>query len=290
VPTREPAAEPRRFSAVREFARRLRRNRGAMLGAAILLVEILVALSATWLAPHDPYALTAQTLRPPGTPGYPLGTDDLGRDVLSRLMHGTGTSLLIGLLVVMISLALAIPLGLAAAMTRRMDAVVMRMVDALLAFPGMLLALALAAALGPSLISVMVAVGVSSAAPAAVTIRATSLAVLGEEYVTAARAIGMAEVRVAARHVLPNIMAPIIVGSTFRMATAILVSTALSFLGLGAQPPSPEWGLMLSSGRGLIYLAPHVAAFPGLAIFVTVLAYNLLGDGMRDALDPRLRV
>jgi peptide/nickel transport system permease protein len=205
-------------------------------------------------------------------------------------MHGTGISLLVGVLVIMISLALAIPVGLTAAMLRRVDVVVMRAVDALLAFPGMLLALALAAALGPSLVSVMIAVGVSSAAPAAVTIRATALSVIGQEYVTAAWAIGVPPVRIAARHVLPNIMAPIIVGSTFRMATAILVSTALSFLGLGAQPPSPEWGLMLSSGRGLIYLAPHVAAFPGLAIFLTVLAYNLLGDGMRDALDPRLRV
>jgi ABC-type dipeptide/oligopeptide/nickel transport system permease subunit len=260
-----------------------------MLGAAILLFEIIVAVNASLLAPHDPYALSAQTLRLPGEPGHPLGTDELGRDVLSRLIHGTGISLLIGVLVVAISLAVAIPIGLAAAMIRRADMIVMRVVDALLAFPGMLLALALAAALGPSLISVMLAVGVSSAAPAAVTIRATSLSVLGQEYITAARAIGMPETRIGVRHVLPNIMAPIIVGSTFRMATAILVSSALSFLGLGAQPPSPEWGLMLASGRSLIYLAPHVAAFPGAAIFLTVLAYNLLGDGMRDALDPRLR-
>jgi peptide/nickel transport system permease protein len=261
-----------------------------MIGVVILMAEVVVALSAGWIAPHDPYALSAQTLRPPGTFGHPLGTDELGRDVLSRLIHGTGIALVVGVLVVAISLAVAIPLGLSAAMVRRADLVVMRVVDALLAFPGMLLALALAAALGPSLISVMIAVAVSSAAPAAVTIRATSLAALGQEYIMAARAIGLPESRIAVRHVLPNIMAPIIVGSTFRMATAILVSTALSFLGLGAQPPSPEWGLMLSSGRGLIYLAPHVAAFPGVAIFLTVLAYNLLGDGMRDALDPRLRV
>ncbi|MBI4278575.1 MAG: ABC transporter permease, partial [Armatimonadetes bacterium] len=267
-----PGVRPR--LALVEFGRRLARNRGAATGAVFLLLEIAVALGAPWLAPHDPYRQTDSILAPPFSPGFLLGTDDVGRDMLSRILYGTGISLLEGVVVVTIALAISIPVGLAAAMVRRVDGAIMRTVDAMLAFPGMLLALAMAAALGPSLASVLIAVGISSAAPSVVTIRATALSVAENEYVQAAHAVGAGGLRIAFRHVLPNCMAPIIIGSTFRVGTAILVSSSLSFLGLGAQPPSPEWGLMLSSGRGLIYLAPHVAAFPGLAILITVLGFN----------------
>jgi peptide/nickel transport system permease protein len=258
-------------------------------GGLIVAIECLLALLAPVLAPYPPDAQVSRTMLPVGSPGHVFGTDDLGRDILSRLLHGAPISLLEGVVVVAIALVLAIPLGLLVVEVPRLDALVMRTVDALLAFPGILLALAVVAALGPSLVSVLIAVGISSAPPTVVLVRATALSVTRNDYVTAARGLGANRLRISARHVLPNIMAPILVSATFRVATAILVGTSLSFLGLGAQPPSPEWGALLSTGRDLLYVAPHIAALPGVAIFLTVLGFNLLGDGLRDVLDPRLR-
>lgn len=279
-----PAAAPRRPGWP---LRRLVRSRAAVLGGAIVGGEVVIALLAPLLAPYSPYDPVARPLLPPGSAGHLLGTDDLGRDLLSRVLAGAPVSLMEGVVVVAIALVLAVPLGLLVVEFPRWDLLVMRSVDALLAFPTMLLALALVAVLGPSLLSVLIAVGLSSAPPVVILVRATGLQARQQEYVTAARAVGASRWRVAARHILPNIAAPILISATFRIAAAILISTSISFLGLGAQPPSPEWGTLLANGRDLLYVAPHVATIPGLVIFVTVLGFNLLGDGLRDLWDPR---
>ena len=281
------AATPRR--PVRRSLGRLRRSWPAAVGGLIVGLELVVALLSPVLAPFSAYDSVGRPLQPPGSAGHVLGTDDLGRDILSRILAGAPVSLIEGVVVVAIALALSVPLGLLVVELPRWDPLVMRAVDALLAFPNMLLALGLVAVLGPSLLSVLIAVGLSSAPPSVVMVRATALSARQNEYVTAARALGASKLRVAGRHILPNITAPILVSATFRIASAILISTSISFLGLGAQPPSPEWGSLLSNGRDLLYVAPHVGTIPGLAIFITVLGFNLLGDGLRDLLDPRMR-
>lgn len=273
-----------------DAVRRLVRRRTALAGVAIVAFFLILGLFAPLLAPHDPLAIvTVKRLAPPG-PGSPLGRDELGRDILSRIIHGARLSLLIGVVSVGIGLTLGVPWGMISGYKGgALDLFTQRAIDVLLSFPTILLALLVVTVIGPGLWNAMIAVGVASVPAYTRVVRGLVLSLREEDYVHAARAIGASDFRVLARHILPNALAPIVVLSTLYIGSAILSAAGLGFLGLGAQPPTPEWGAMLSRGRAYLRVAPHVAAFPGLAIFLSVLGYNLLGDGLRDALDPRLR-
>ena len=270
--------------------RRLTRNRlsSAALGAILLVTA--AAVLAPWLAPYDPvHADFANVLSPP-TRTHPFGTDDIGRDILSRVIYGSRISLQAGLFTVAVALVIGLPLGLAAGFFGgRVDALIMRASEVILSFPTLVLALGITAILGPKLIHALFAIGIVFVPHFARLIRAQALSVKEHDYVAAARALGSSDTRLLALHVLPNCLAPLLVQCTFSISFAILTEAALSFLGLGTQPPTPSWGIMLSMGRGYLEQAPWLGAFPGLAIFLTVLGFNLLGDGLRDALDPRLR-
>jgi peptide/nickel transport system permease protein len=270
---------------------RLGRQRGALVGLSILGGLALMALGAPWLSPHDPIKTAPRdALQPPGA-RYVLGSDQFGRDVASRVLHGARISLTVGLISVSIALAVGAPLGLASGYYGgRLDALIMRVMDVLLAFPGILLALAIVSVLTPGLTNVMMAVGLSAVPGYARLVRASVLSARENLYVEAARAIGGRDLGILARYILPNVVAPIIVTATLGLGTAILSAAALSFLGLGSQPPQPEWGRMLSEGRDYLPEAWWISTFPGLGIMLTVLAMNLLGDGLRDVLDPRLKV
>ena len=271
--------------------RQLSRNTGAVVGAVIVVTEILLALFAPYIAPYDPIdQVLADALKPPSQ-AHPLGTDEVGRDILSRIIYGTRISLRVGLISVGIASIIGVSLGLLAGYHGGyIDDVMLRLMDIWLAFPGILLALAVIAVLGPGLFNVMIAVGLS-AVPAYVRVTRGSVLSLREtDYVVGARATGCKNLRIIARHILPNVLPAVIVLSTLGVATAILTAAALSFIGLGAQPPAPEWGAMLSVGRQFIRQAWWIMTFPGLAIMITVIGINLLGDGLRDALDPRLRI
>jgi peptide/nickel transport system permease protein len=269
---------------------RLARQRGAVIGLMILALLTLLALGAPWLSPRDPIkTLPREALEPPGA-RYVLGSDQYGRDVASRVLHGARISLTVGLISVSIAVALGAPVGLVSGYYGgRLDALVMRVMDVLLAFPGILLALAIVSVLTPGLTNVMIAVGLAGVPGYARLVRASVLSAREHLYVEAARAIGGRDLAILARYILPNVVAPLIVTATLGLGTAILSAAALSFLGLGSQPPQPEWGRMLSEGRDYLREAWWIATFPGLAIMLTVLAMNLLGDGLRDVLDPRLR-
>ncbi|MDQ7858712.1 MAG: ABC transporter permease [Armatimonadota bacterium] len=270
--------------------RRFLRHRSAAAGLVVIAALAVVAALAPWLAPHPPDVQNLPgRLAPPGTPGHPLGTDELGRDILSRLLYGARISLVIGIIVVAVAVGVGVPAGALAGYNPRYDGVIMRAVDLMLSFPGILLALVIIAVLGPGLGNTMLAVGIFSVPVFVRITRASILSVRELEYVQAARAAGARDGRILFRHMLPNCLAPLLVQATFRVATSILTAASLSFIGLGAQPPTPEWGAMLATGRVNLYIAPHVTLYPGLAIFITVLAFNLLGDGLRDVLDPRLR-
>jgi len=271
-------------------ARRLGRQRGAMVGLVVLVALVLLALAAPWLSPRDPIRTAPrEALRPPGAT-HVLGTDQFGRDVASRVLHGARISLAVGLISVSIALVLGTPVGLVSGYYGgRVDASIMRVIDVLLAFPGILLALAIVSVLTPGLGNVMIAVGLSAVPTYARLVRATVLAARENLYVEAARAIGSRDLTILGRYILPNVVAPLIVTATLGLGTAILSAAALSFLGLGSQPPQPDWGRMLSEGRDYLREAWWIATFPGLGIMLTVLAMNLLGDGLRDVLDPRLK-
>jgi peptide/nickel transport system permease protein len=270
--------------------RRLARHRSAMAGLIVIGLLTVIATLAPWLSPHPPDIQNLPNrLAPPGSPAHVLGTDELGRDMLSRLLYGSRISLAIGVIVVAVAAGIGVPSGALAGYNPRFDGVIMRLTDLMLSFPGILLALVIIAVLGPGLENAMLAVGLFSVPVFVRITRASVLSVRELEYVHAARAAGARDVRILFRHMLPNVLAPLLVQATFRVATSILTAASLSFIGLGAQPPSPEWGAMLATGRVNLYIAPHVTLYPGLAIFVTVLAFNLLGDGLRDLLDPRLR-
>ena len=270
-------------------ARRLARQRGAMLGAGILGLLVLLAVGAPRWSPRDPIRTAArEALQPPGS-AHVLGTDQYGRDVASRVVYGARISLTVGLVAVSIAVLLGAPVGLVAGFYGgRLDALLMRVMDVLLAFPGILLALAIVSVLTPGLTNVMIAVGLAAVPTYARLMRATALATREFLYVEAARAMGGRDLFILARYVLPNVVAPLIVTATLGLGTAILSAAALSFLGLGSQPPAPEWGRMLSEGRDYLREAWWISTFPGLAIMLTVLSMNLLGDGLRDVLDPRL--
>ena len=268
---------------------RFRKNRLALIGLALVLVLVLTATLAPWLAVHDPtrQSLIEKRARPGAK--YLLGADEFGRDILSRVIYGSRVALLVGVVSVLIALAGGLVLGTAAGFTGGwLDTVVMRVVEILLAFPYLLLALAIVAMLGPGVLNTTLAVGIWGVPAVTRMVRGSVLALRETEYVGAARALGAPAPAVLRRHVLPNVLPGLVVYATLFMANAILLEAALSFLGLGVQPPTASWGLMVSTGRDVLLVAPHVATVPGLAIMVAVLGFNLVGDGLRDALDPRL--
>ena len=268
--------------------RRLRERRPAMLGLAIVVFFIALAVFAPWISPHDPVATSWSAIRKAPTAAHWFGTDEIGRDVLSRVVWGTRASMQAGVVSVTISLLVGVPIGLLAGFVGgAVDGFISRLTDAFLACPFLILAIALAAFLGPSLTNAMIAIGVSATPIFVRLTRAQVLNVRTEDYVEAARALGNPPWRIAVRHVLPNVTAPLIVQSTLAIAAAVIAEASLSFLGLGQQPPAPSWGSMLNTAKNYVDSAPWMAIWPGLAIFGLVLAFNLLGDGLRDALDPR---
>jgi len=269
---------------------RFRKHKPAMLGLGILVLYSLLAIFAPWVTPHDPVQQALiQSLETPSAEFW-LGTDHLGRDVLTRILYGTRISLFIGIAAVAVGMAVGIPLGVVSGYYgRATDMVIQRVADIMFSFPSILLALALVAVLGVGLNNVIIAVGVAIVPIFIRLVRGQVLAVREEAYVDAARAIGASDLRILTRHVLANSWAPIIVQATISIGITILVAAGLGFLGLGVPSPTPEWGAMLGEGRNYIYSHPHMSTFPGLAIFLAVIAFNLMGDGLRDALDPRLR-
>ncbi|HEV8501126.1 MAG TPA: ABC transporter permease subunit [Casimicrobiaceae bacterium] len=291
--TPAPPAAPSRW---REFARSYAQSRGAMVGLALIAALLFCAVFADVIAPHPPNLQYRDfTLQPPvwadgGTSRFLLGTDPVGRDILSRLIHGTRLSLAIGFVSVAISLSLGVLLGLCAGFFRGLaETAIMRAMDVMLALPSLLLAIAVVAILGPGLVNAMYAIAIVLLPHYVRLTRAAVVAEAGRDYVTASRIAGAGRLRLMFDTILPNCAAPLIVQATLGFSNAILDAAALGFLGLGAQPPTPEWGSMLASALEFIQRAPWVVTYPGLAILVTVLAFNLMGDGLRDALDPKLR-
>lgn len=279
-------ARPLRARSLRRFTR----SPSAVVGAIIVFVFVALALAAPVLMPHDPYRQNLILALEPPSSTYWLGTDEHGRDILSRLLAGAQVSLSISLITVVLSLAVGASLGLVAGYYGGWaDTLIMRSMDILLAMPGVLLAITVIAILGVGVENVIVAVAISSVPVFARLAHASTLSVREMEYISAARVIGVPDRRILLRHILPNITAPLIVMATTRVAAVIITASGLSFLGLGAQPPSPEWGAMLNAGRSHLTSNPHVAISPGVAIMLVVLGFNLLGDGLRDILDPRLR-
>lgn len=272
-------------------ARRFFRNRLAAAGAVVVLLLVVVAVFAPVLAPHSPRVQDYTAILQPPSEKHPLGTDELGRDVLSRLVFGARTSLLAGVIAVGVALLIGLPVGLASGYVGGFwdEAVVMRITDAMLAFPALILALAIAGVLGPSFENAMIAIGISLAPTFIRLARGQIIAEKNQEYVLAGRALGAGHLRQVARHLLPNILSPVLVQASLSVAAAVIAEASLSYLGLGTQPPDPSWGSSLRSAQGYLAIAPWLAYWPGIAIFVTVLAFNLLGDGLRDLLDPRLR-
>jgi peptide/nickel transport system permease protein len=283
-----PVAE-RADTLVGDAWRRVRRNRLAVIGLVVVAVIVTAAVLAPWLAPQDPakQSLFEKRARPGGK--YLLGADEFGRDILSRVIYGARVALVVGLVSVGIALGLGLVLGsLAGFLGGWVDAGIMRGVEVLLAFPYLLLAIAVVSALGPGALNTTIAVGIWGTPPVTRIVRGAVLTLTETEYVRAARALGATGPALVIRHILPNILPTVIVYGTLFMANAILVEAALSFLGLGVQPPTPSWGLMVATGRDFLLITPHITTIPGLAIMLAVLGFNLLGDGLRDALDPRL--
>jgi len=279
---------PREASPGRRALRRLRKRHAALFGLCVVVFFVAIAIFAPWIAPYDPLGTSWSAIRKAPSAAHWFGTDELGRDVLSRVIYGARASLLAGVVSVSIALSLGVPIGLLAGYAGRWpDALISRMTDAMLATPFLILAIALAAFLGPSLTNAMIAIGISATPIFIRLTRAQVLAVKVEDYVEAARAVGNPHWRVAVRHILPNVVPPLIVQATLAIAAAVIAEASLSFLGLGQQPPAPSWGSMLNTAKNYVEHAPWMAVWPGASIFVLVLSFNLLGDGMRDALDPR---
>jgi peptide/nickel transport system permease protein len=277
-------------SPARRALRRLVRRRGAMVGLAVLVTFVLLALAAPWVAPYDPIAQSWLTVRKAPSALHWFGTDEVGRDILTRVVFGARASLMAGVISITIALTVGVPLGLVAGyLGGFLDALISRLTDAMLACPFLILAIALAAFLGPSLTNAMIAIGITATPIFVRLTRGQVMAVKVEDYVEAARAVGNPRWRVALVHILPNILPALLVQATLSIAAAIIAEAALSFLGLGQQPPAPSWGSMLNAAQRFLVNAPWMAIWPGLAIFVNVLSFNLLGDGLRDALDPRER-
>ena len=274
----------------REFWGRLKRNRMAMTGLALVLGLFVVSVFAPWLAPYDPNQIDLKQVLMPPSPTHYLGTDTLGRDVLSRIIFGSRVSLKVGFVAVGLATLIGLLVGaLAGYYGGWVDSALMRLVDLMLCFPAFFLILAVIAVLEPSIWNIMVVIGLTSWMGVARLVRAEFLSLREREFVTAARALGAGDTRLILRHMLPNALAPVMVSATLGVAGAILTESALSFLGLGVQPPTPSWGNILTAGKDNIEIAWWLSVFPGLAILVTVMSYNLLGEGIREAIDPRLK-
>lgn len=277
-------------SPARRAWRRLIRRKGAVLGLVVIALFVLLAVFAPLIVPYDPIATSWSLVRKAPSMQHWFGTDELGRDVLARVVYGARASLLAGVISVGIALAIGVPLGLLAGYRGGfIDALISRITDAMLACPFLILAIALAAFLGPSLGNAMIAIGVSATPIFIRLTRGQVMSVKVEDYVEAARAMGNPRWRIALVHILPNILPALLVQATLSIAAAIIAEAALSFLGLGQQPPAPSWGSMLNAAQRFLTSAPWMAIWPGLAIFLVVLSFNLVGDGLRDALDPRMR-
>lgn len=270
------------------FYKKLAKNKAAMCGAIIVVIFIILAIVAPLIAPHDPTQMTiSKKLQPPSSE-YWFGTDDKGRDILSRLLYGSRISLIVGIVSTLLGAFAGILLGIVSGYYGRwIDSLIMRICDVLLAFPGILLALAIVSVLGASTTNVIIAVAFFAVPTFARIVRGSTLSVKKLEYIDAIKAMGSSDFRIIFKHVLPNILSPIIVQATLYIASAIITASALSFLGMGTKPPTPEWGTMLAQGRSYLKQAPHVTLFPGLAILLVVVGFNLFGDGLRDALDPK---
>ncbi|MBO2532522.1 MAG: peptide ABC transporter permease [Thermoactinomycetaceae bacterium] len=275
---------------MREIGLRLRQNRLALAGLVLILIFLLMAVFAPLIAPYDPYRIDENAVLSPPSAEHPLGTDSFGRDVLSRMVYGARISFKVGLISVGIALAAGVLIGAAAGYYGRwVDAALSRVIDVLFSFPDILLALVIMAVLGASLTNVMIAIGIVYTPIFARITRGAVLEIKGSLFIDAARVLGAGRLTILRRHILPNVMAPIIVQTTLSLAFAILAEAALSFIGLGVEPDTPSWGIMLNEGKNWMEAAWWIAVFPGAAITLAVLGFNVLGDGLRDALDPRLR-
>jgi peptide/nickel transport system permease protein len=274
----------------REFWTRLKRNRMAMVGLGLVLGMFVVSIFAPWLAPYDPNSINLKEVLMPPSAAHYLGTDTLGRDVLSRIIFGSRVSLKVGFVAVGLATLIGLFVGaLAGYYGGWVDSALMRLVDLMLCFPAFFLILAVIAVLEPSIWNIMVVIGLTGWMGVARLVRAEFLSLREREFVTAARALGASDTRLILRHMLPNALAPVMVSATLGVAGAILTESALSFLGLGVQPPTPSWGNILTAGKDNIEIAWWLSVFPGLAILITVMSYNLLGEGIREAIDPRLK-
>lgn len=269
--------------------KRLKKNKAALVGGFLIIIFIITAFVGPLLLSQDPNEVqVANKLQPPSAEHW-FGTDNYGRDIFTRIIYGMELTLRVGFLSVAIGGAVGVVFGIVAGYYGGwIDTVIMRIMDVLLAFPGILLALAIVSVLGGSLRNVIIAVAIYSVPAFARIVRGSTLSVRKLEYIDAVRALGASDTRIIFKHILPNIMSPIIVQATLRIATAILTASGLSFLGLGVQPPTPEWGAMMSDGRNFIVDAPHIILFPGLMVVIVVLAFNIFGDGIRDAMDPKM--
>ncbi|PKR77218.1 diguanylate cyclase [Halalkalibacillus sediminis] len=283
--------ESPRVRSMKAFYKKLKKNKAALIGGYLILFLVIVSIVGPFLTTQDPNDATnlADKLKTPSAEHW-FGTDHLGRDIFTRVIHGMYITLGVGFFSVVLGSIVGVFIGIVSGYYGgKLDTFLMRCMDILLAFPGILLALAIVAVLGGSLINVVIAVAIFSIPGFARIVRGSTLATRKLEYVDAVRALGASDARIIAKHILPNVLSPIIVQATLRIATAILTATGLSFLGMGAQPPTPEWGAMLADGRAYIFDAGYIALFPGLAIVVVVLAFNIFGDGLRDALDPKMK-
>ena len=286
----DASVAPRHRTGIRWLLRDLFGRRPAQIGGGIVLALILAAIFAPWIAPYDPYAINIDDrLQPPNAQHW-FGTDDLGRDMFSRIIYGSRTTIQSGLVVICIAASIGTVIGLASGYYGgRTDLILMRFIDVGLAFPYILLALAIVATIGPSLRNALIAIGIAYVPGWARYVRGSVLSIKSNEYVTAARAVGARNSRLMGRHILVNVLPSIVVLASLDFPAAVLSTAALSFVGLGAQPPSAEWGSLLTGARSYMYTAPWLVNFPGLAIFVTMLGFNFLGNALRDTLDPKLR-
>lgn len=271
--------------------KRFKKNKRAEVGLWMTTMVILVAIFARWLAPYDPIEQNLNVILNTPSFSHPFGTDEYGRDILSRVIYGIQISLMVGIFGVLISVVIGVSLGtIAGYFGGKIDMLLMRMLDIFMAFPSFLLALSIVSVLGPGMINVMFAIGIFSVPNFARISRSTVLSVKNKEYIEAAKSMGAGDIRIILKHVIPNSITPIIVLSTMRIATAILTASGLSFLGMGAQPPTPELGSMLNTGKEYLRTAPHASTIPGLVIMFIVLSFNMMGDGIRDALDPKMKL
>ncbi|GAA0466811.1 ABC transporter permease [Alkalibacillus silvisoli] len=286
----EEKVENPKVKSIKDFYRRLKKNKAALIGFYTIILMIVVSIIGPYFTPYDPTSTNLPDRFQGPSAEYWFGTDHMGRDIFSRIIHGMSMTLFVGFASVILGALVGIPIGIVSGYYGgRVDSIIMRFIDILLAFPGILLALAIVSILGGSLINVTIAVAIYAVPGFARIIRGSTLAAKKLEYVDAIRALGAGDRRIIFKHIMPNVLSPVIVNATLYIATAILTAAGLSFLGMGVQPPDPEWGAMLNDGRGYMNDAVHITFFPGLFIVIVVLAFNIFGDGLRDALDPKMK-